>query len=308
VELREEALRTPGPQEVLVQTLYSGISRGTERLVFEGRIPPAEYHRMRLPTQAGEFPYPVKYGYAAVGRVEGGAQALVGRTVFALHPHQDRFVVSSDWVVPIPENVPARRAVLAANTETALNALWDGETAPGQRVAVIGGGLVGLLTASLAARVPEATVTLIDKDPGRAALARKLGILFVAPDSAPHDVDLVFHTSASEAGLALALDIAGFEATIVEMSWYGDRMVAVPLGGAFHSRRLRLVSSQVGAVAPKQRARYTPRQRMEEALRLLEDDRYDALLGEEIPFAELPKHLPRLLAPDAPGIGALVGY
>lgn len=307
-EVREEPLGAPGADEVLVRALYSGISRGTERLVFEGRVPASERERMRLSTQAGEFPFPVKYGYAVVGTVEAGSADLIGRTVFALHPHQNRFVLPVDTVVPLPEDVPARRAVLAANLETALNILWDGEAAPGQRIAVVGAGLVGLLTAALAAQISGAEVVVIDKDPARAPLANKLGAQFAQPPAAPHEMDLVIHTSASEDGLALALDIGGFEARIVEASWYGDRSVNVRLGAAFHSRRLRLVSSQVGAVAPSQRGRFTPRQRMEEALRLLSDERFDLLLGEEIPFEEMPKHLPRLLAPDAPGVGALVRY
>ena len=307
-ELRQASLRAPRPGEVLVRALYSGISRGTERLVFEGRVPASEYERMRLATQEGAFPFPVKYGYAAVGTVETGPAKLKGKTVFALHPHQDRFVLPADWVVLVPDTVPVRRAVLTANAETALNVLWDGEAAPKQKIAVVGGGLLGLLVAALALKLSGTTVTVIDKEFSRAPLARKLGAAFASPEAAPKDVDLVIHTSATEAGLALALEIAKFEATVVEASWYGDKKVSVPLGGAFHSQRLRLVSSQVGAVAPSHRKRYTPRQRMEEALRLLADDRFDALLGEEIPFAELPKHLPRLLAPDAPGVGALVRY
>jgi 2-desacetyl-2-hydroxyethyl bacteriochlorophyllide A dehydrogenase len=307
-ELREVRLPAAGAGDVTVRMLYSGISRGTERLVFEGRVPESEYARMSMPTQEGRFPFPVKYGYVAVGQVEAGPESLKGRTVFSLHPHQDRFVVPAESVTPIPANVPARRAVLAANLETALNILWDGEAAPDQRIAVVGGGLVGLLSAALAARLPGTKVTLIDKAPSRAGLAEKLGASFALPEAAPHDFDLVIHTSATDAGLALALDIAGFEANVVEASWYGDRLVSVPLGGAFHSQRLRLISSQVGAVAPSHRGRFTHRQRMEEALRILADDRFDILLGEEIPFAELPQHLPRLLAPDAPGVGALVRY
>jgi 2-desacetyl-2-hydroxyethyl bacteriochlorophyllide A dehydrogenase len=307
-ELREGAIVGPRSGEVLVRSLYSGLSRGTERLIYEGRVPASEFDRMRMPTQEGEFPFPVKYGYAAVGTVEAGPAELEGRTVFALHPHQDRFVVPADMVVPISEAVPARRAVLAANMETALNILWDGEAAPGLRIAIVGGGLVGLLSAALAAKLPGAEVTVIDIDPSRASLAQRLGATFARPEAAPHEADLVIHTSASDNGLALALDMTRFEGTVVEASWYGDRPVKVPLGGAFHSRRLRLVSSQVGAVAPSQRMRFTRRQRMEEALRSLADDRFDVLLGEEIPFAELPRHIPRLLAPDAPGVGALVRY
>ena len=307
-ELREAAVPTPGAGEVLVRTLYSGISRGTERLVFEGKVPESERQRMRMPTQEGEFPFPVKYGYAAVGTVEAGHAAMAGRTVFALHPHQSRFVIPESAAVPVPDTVPPRRAVLAANIETALNVLWDGEAKAGQKIAVVGGGIVGLLVAALAAKPFDAAVTLIDKEPKREALANKLGAAFALPAAAPHGFELVVHTSASDAGLALSLDIAAFEATIVEASWYGDRAVGVPLGGAFHSQRLKLVSSQVGAVASSHRARYTHRQRMDEAMRLLADDRFEALLGEEIPFDQLPQELPRLLAPDAPGVGALVKY
>ena len=306
-ELRESVLARPRSGEVLVRTLYSGLSRGTERLVFEGRIPPSEYARMRLPTQEGEFSFPVKYGYATVGVVEAGAAELKGKTVFALHPHQDRFVLPASAVALIPDRVPARRAVLTANLETALNILWDGHAEPGKRIVIVGGGLVGLLVAFLAARLPAEAI-VVDKDSSRAPLAERIGTAFARPETAPREADLVIHTSASEAGLTLALECAGFEATVVEASWFGDRMIGVPLGGAFHSRRLRLISSQVGAVPPDRRANCTPRDRMEQAIRLLADDRLDALLGEEIPFAELPRHLPRLLAPDAAGVGALVRY
>lgn len=307
-ELREVAVPAPGAGEVLVRMVYSGISRGTERLVFEGKVPAGERARMRMPTQEGEFPFPVKYGYSAVGQVETGSPAMIGRTVFALHPHQSRFVIPESAAVPVPDTVPSRRAVMAANAETALNVLWDGEVKTGQKVAIVGGGIVGLLVTALAVNPFGADVTLIDKDASREAFAKKLGAAFALPAAAPRGFDAVMHTSASDAGLALALEIAAFEATIVEASWYGDRTVGVPLGGAFHSQRLKLVSSQVGAVAASQRARYTHRQRMEEALRLLADDRFDMLIGEEIPFEELPQHLPRLLAPDAKGVGALVKY
>jgi 2-desacetyl-2-hydroxyethyl bacteriochlorophyllide A dehydrogenase len=307
-ELRESELPVPTGSEVLVRMLYSGLSRGTERLIFEGKVPTSEYARMRAPMQLGDFPFPVKYGYAAVGRVENGSSAFDGKAVFALHPHQDFFVIPKAALVPLPDGVPPRRGVLAANLETALNVLWDGEARAGQKIAVVGGGLLGLLTAALAVTPFGAKVTVVDKEPRREKLAHAMGAAFATPESSPHSNDLVVHTSASEAGLALALDIAAFEAAVIEASWYGDRNVSVPLGGAFHSQRLRLVSSQVGAVAPSQRGRYTHRQRMEEALTLLADERFDALLGEEVSFADLPRELPRLLAPDAPGVGALVKY
>jgi threonine dehydrogenase-like Zn-dependent dehydrogenase len=307
-ELRTVTHPLPGPGEVQVRTLYSGLSRGTERLVFEGRVPKSEWERMRAPAQTGNFPFPVKYGYAAVGEIEAGPKPLLKRRVFALYPHQDRFVVPADDVVVIPEGVPARRAVLTANLETALNILWDGNAAPGDRIVIIGSGIVGLLVAALAARLPGAEVSAVDVDSARRPIAEQLGIAFADPGSAPRDADLVIHTSATAAGLSLALECAGDEATIVEASWHGEDACEVSLGGAFHSRRLKLVSSQVGDITCARRPRWTRRRRLETAARLLADERLDALLGEEIPFADLPQHLPRLFARGAAGIGALVRY
>jgi threonine dehydrogenase-like Zn-dependent dehydrogenase len=298
--LRDEPLRAPGPGEVLVRSRWSAVSRGTERLVREGRVPASEHGRMRAPMQAGEFPFPVKYGYACVGTVEHGPEALLGRAVFALHPHQSAFVAPADAVVPVPEGVPPRRAVLAANAETALNACWDAGVLPGMRIAVVGAGTVGALVAWLAARVPGTSVTLVDVAPARESLAHALGAAFAPPSAAPAGCDLVFHASASDAGLATALDCAGDEACVVELSWYGERRVAAPLGGAFHSGRLRLLSSQVGRVAPAMRARWTHRRRLEAALALLADPRADALLAPDLPFdASLPAALDGVFSSDA---------
>ena len=291
-----------------MRTLWTGLSRGTERLVFEGRISRSESERMRAPLQAGDFPFPVKYGYCAVGIVEEGPSGLIGRTVFVLHPHQDRFVAPLAMLCPVPEAVPARRAALAANMETALNALWDSGAGPGDRILVIGAGVVGCLVGALAARLPGAEVTIVDIELSRRAVAAALGCAFTKPLDAPDGADVVFHASATEAGLACALACAGTEATIVEMSWYGDRRVQVPLGLDFHSRRLRLVSSQVGQVAPSRRPRWNHRRRLEKALSLLADARLDELITEEVAFRDLPAALPRLLAPGAPGLTAAIRY
>jgi threonine dehydrogenase-like Zn-dependent dehydrogenase len=307
-ELREATLPAAKPDQVLVRTLYSGISRGTERLIFEGRLLESEWTRMRLPAQEGEFPFPVKYGYAAVGEVEVGPAELVGRAVFSLHPHQDRFVAAAEAVVPLPDGIPARRAVLAANLETALNALWDSRASACDRIVVIGAGLVGLLTAALAAGIPGAEVTAVDIDRSRASYVEMLGAAFASPANAPRDADVVIHTSANPEGLALALDLAGREGTIVEASWYGDAQALLPLGGAFHSRRLKIVSSQVGSPPTFRRPRWNNRRRLEAALRLLADPRFDTLLGEEIAFPDLPNALPLVLAPNARGVGAYVRY
>jgi NADPH:quinone reductase-like Zn-dependent oxidoreductase len=282
---------------VLVTALFSGISRGTERLVATGRVPPSEYARMRGPGMEGDFPFPVKYGYCNVGRVAEGN--LKDRAVFALFPHQVSYRLPETALTPLPDALPPARAVLAANMETALTILWDSGAGAGDRIAVIGTGVVGALVGWLAARLPGAEVTLVDINPARADLAVALGLSFALPDAAPQDCDVVIHTSASEAGLTLALSLAGQEATVVEASWHGDTPVSVPLGGAFHSRRLRLVSSQVGHVPAARLPRWTYARRLTKALDLLCDPRLDALISGETDFADLPAHYGRILAaPD----------
>jgi NADPH:quinone reductase-like Zn-dependent oxidoreductase len=298
-EIRTAPLRSPGPGEVLVQALCSGISRGTESLVFRGRVPASQRTAMRCPFQEGEFPGPVKYGYASVGRVESGPAGLQGQRVFCLHPHQDRYIVPIDAVTPLPDAVSDARGVLAANMETAVNGLWDATPRLGDRIAVVGAGVVGSLVAALAARLPGARVELIDTDPRRAEVAARLGCAFAAPAQAAGDADLVIHASGNPDGLATALALAGFEATVLEMSWYGDRAVAAPLGEAFHARRLTLRSSQVGAVATAQRARWSQRRRLLLALDLLADPAFDILLTGASPFEDMPATLARLAnAPD----------
>jgi hypothetical protein len=310
-ELREEAAAAPGSGEVRVRALYGAISRGTERLVAFGRVPASEYERMRAPLMAGAFPFPVKYGYATVGRVEAGAtpgQIRPGQIVFALHPHQDEFTMPATMVVPVPAAVPPARAVLAANMETALNALWDGAPGPADRIAVVGAGIVGLLIARLCVRMPGVEVTLVDIAPERAALSRALGASFSTPEEAPRDCDLVFHASASAKGLGTALALAGEEATIVELSWYGAGEVAAPLGEAFHSRRLRLVASQVGKIAPSHRPRWTHGRRLAAALALLADPALDVLLAPAIEFGDLPARLADLLSSNGDARCPLIRY
>jgi threonine dehydrogenase-like Zn-dependent dehydrogenase len=300
-ELRSRELARRGPGDVLVRTLASGISRGSESLVFHGHVPESQYAAMRCPFQEGDFPAPVKYGYASVGLVEAGPGALLGRRVFCLHPHQDRYVVAADAVLPVPDAVPDARAVLAANMETAVNGLWDAAPRLGDRIAVVGAGVVGSLMAALAARLPGTRVELVDSDAGRAHLAEALGCRFARPEAASGDADLVVHASGSAEGLATALGLAGFEATVLEMSWYGDRPVAAPLGEAFHAKRLALRSSQVGAVAPARRARWSRRQRLALALELLTDPVFDRLLTGSSSFADLPRTMARL-ASDPEGV------
>jgi len=293
-EIRAEPLRALEAGEALVRTLFSGVSRGTEALVFLGRVPSSEYPRMRAPFQAGEFPAPVKYGYCNAGVVEQGPAELRGRNVFCLFPHQTRYVVPVSALHVLPDAVPPARAVLAANLETAVNALWDARLSIGDRIAIIGAGTVGCLVAWLAARIVGVEVELVDIDARKAAAAAALGVAFRSPGAAARDVDVAIHTSGSGAGLATALDLAGFEATVIELSWYGDDTPAVPLGGAFHSRRLTLKSSQVGAVAAAQRARWSHTRRMDFVLKLLAHAELDTLISGESRFDELPAVLARL--------------
>ncbi len=279
---------------VTVQTLYSGISRGTESLVFHGRVPKSEYSAMRAPFQEGDFPWPVKYGYANVGKIVEGPADLVGQVVFCLYPHQTRFRVPVSSVTPLPEELPAARAILAANMETAVNGLWDGSPAIGDRIAVVGLGVVGLLVAWLASRIPGTRVTAIDTNTERRAVAEQLGLAF-SNGSVADDHDLVVHASGDPSGLETALGLAGQEATIVEMSWYGDQLVSAPLGAAFHPRRLTLKSSQVGQIVPSRVPRWNYRKRLALALELLQDDSLDALITGECWFDDLPKSMARIL-------------
>ncbi len=307
-ELRRIDLPPLRPGWLRVRTTASGISRGTEGLVFAGKVPPSEHARMRGPFQEGEFPFPVKYGYCAVGHVIDGEAPRLGSRVFALHPHQTIFDVPADAAFALHAELPDQRATLAANLETAINALWDVPARVGDRIAVIGGGSVGLLAAWLAARTPGSRVTVIDPDAGRQSVARDLGLAVCPPDSAPRDCDLVIHASGRPEGLALALDLAGDESAIVELSWYGTQNVALPLGGAFHARRLRLISSQVGSIPPDRRARWTHARRLATALDLLRAPELDALLGERIELADLPAALPRVFAAPAPRPWTVVTY
>ena len=307
-EIRTEPLGLPAAGEVLVRTLFSGISRGTESLVFRGRVPPSEFERMRAPFQGGNFPGPVKYGYASVGEVEEGPPDLKGRRVFTLFPHQTRYVVPATAVHVLPVATPPGRAVLAANLETAINGVWDARPLVGDRVSVVGAGAVGCMTAWLVSRIPGCEVELVDLNPSRADVARALGVRFAVPDRATGEADVVIHASGAPAGLALALQLAAFEATVVELSWYGDQDVPLGLGQAFHARRLTITSSQVGSVAAPQRARWDTRRRMQLALRLLESPALDTLITSESGFEELPEVMESLSRAPADAICHRVKY
>jgi NADPH:quinone reductase-like Zn-dependent oxidoreductase len=307
-EIRPVSLPAPGPDDVCVRTLFTGVSRGTETLVFAGRVPESQHEAMRAPFQEGDFPAPVKYGYLNVGVVEDGPARLRGRTVFCLYPHQTRFVVPASAVVEVPDGVPPARAVLAGTVETAVNALWDAAPLVGDRIAVLGAGMVGCCVARLAAGFPGAQVELVDIDPARAPVAEALGVDFATPETATAGCDLVVHASASSAGLQRALELLAPEGSVIELSWYGDREVTLALGGSFHSGRLAIRGSQVGAVSPARRGRRGYGDRLALALRLLRDPAFDALLSGESRFADLPDVLQQLTENRLPAICHLISY
>ncbi|MGV4891384.1 zinc-dependent alcohol dehydrogenase [Streptomyces viridosporus] len=305
--IREVDLPVPGEGEVLVRSLCSGVSRGTETLVFRGEVPESQHAVMRAPFQEGDFPGPVKYGYLNVGVVEEGPGELVGRTVFCLYPHQTHYVVPASAVTPVPDGVPAARAVLAGTVETAVNALWDAAPLVGDRIAVVGGGMVGCSVAALLARFPGVRVQLVDADPARASTAEALGVGFALPGDALGECDLVVHASATEQGLSRALELLTAEGTVVELSWYGDRKVSLPLGEAFHSRRLVIRGSQVGTVSPA-RANRSYADRLALALDLLADPAFDALVTGESAFEDLPGVMPELASGEVPALCHRIRY
>ncbi|TLQ44711.1 zinc-dependent alcohol dehydrogenase [Streptomyces marianii] len=307
-EIRDVRLEQPDQGDVVVRSLCSGVSRGTESLVFRGGVPESQYAAMRAPFQEGEFPGPVKYGYLSVGVVEEGPSHLLDRTVFCLHPHQSRYVVPASAVTPVPDTVPAGRAVLAGTVETAVNALWDAAPLVGDRIAVVGAGMVGGSVAALLAGYPGVRVQLVDANPERAALAAALGVDFALPEEALGDCDLAVHASATEAGLTRSLELLAPEGTVLELSWYGDRRISVPLGEAFHSGRLVLRGSQVGRVAEARRSRRSYADRLALSLDLLADPVFDALITGECAFEELPSVMPRIASGELPGLCHRVVY
>ena len=308
VEIRSESLKPLKDGEVRVRALFGALSRGTESLVYRGEIPESEYQRMAAPWMGGTFPFPVKYGYCHVGRIEEGPADWMGQLVFALRPHGTLYVAALKDVVPLPVGLAPERAVLSANMETALNAVWDASPGPGDQILIVGAGVVGCLVAFLCAGLKGANVTLVDINPERASVASALGVQFALPDNAPAECDVVFHCSASAAGLATAIGAAGEEAQVLELSWFGKREISLSLGGAFHSRQIRLQSSQVGHISATRRPRWTYRRRLQAAMGMLIDERLDVLLTHSVDFEDLPHQLPNLLGSKSQALCSLIRY
>lgn len=313
VELRPERLAPLAPGWLTIETHFSAISRGTEQLIWHGAIAESEWQRMRAPFQDGDFPFPVKYGYSAAGVVIDGPPEWIGTNTFALYPHQEVFALPAANAIRLPEGVPLKRATLAANMETALNAVWDSGAGPADRIVIVGAGVVGLLITFLVARLPGTQTYVVDVVPERRAIVEAFGATFVAAGedagaAIGEDADVVFHTSASAGGLHTAIAACGFEAALVELSWYGNATIEIGLGGAFHAKRLRLVSSQVGHVATSRRARWTHGRRLQAAAGLLADDRLDALVGDTVPFDQLSTQMADILGGARGGLAPVIAY
>lgn len=306
--LRPTDLRAPGAGDLVLRAHGTGVSPGTERLVGLGRVPATMDTTMAVPGMQGSFGLPLLYGYSFVGSVVDGPRA--GERVFTMHPHTTHAVVQAAACVPLPADVPDARATLVPNLETAVNATWDAEIAVGERVVVVGGGAVGLLTTFALATLAGTRATLVETDPARRALAARLPWLHtvVAPDELPRDTfACALHTSGSEAGLQLAIDATGFEGRVLDLAWYGDRAVALRLGASFHHRRKTLRASQVGTVARSHRAAGRAA-RTTTVLELLRDARLDALLAPAVPFAAAPALFAALYRGEPTTPCPVVGY
>ena len=305
--IRAEALPDPPADWCVVKTRFSAVSPGTERLVALGRVPVSLREEMRCPYMGGHFPFPVKYGYSLVGEVVSGPADLRGRAVHVLHPHQDICVVRREDVRPLPAGLPAERATLASNLETAVTAVWDSGAVLGERALVVGFGIVGSLIARLLSLSPGIDLEIVEPRRDRRMLAERMGFK-AFPEPGPGAFDLAFDAGGTPAGLQAAIDRVGVEGRVVAVSWFGARPVPLVLGGSFHSRRKRIVASQVSRIPGFLAPRWDVRRRTELVFRLLDRPEFDLHLSPPIPFSGLPELFRALRRRSPAGLGPLIAY
>ncbi|MEN0004557.1 MAG: zinc-binding alcohol dehydrogenase [Bacteroidota bacterium] len=303
--LLSSAIPAPKEGQCLVKSEFSLISLGTERLVASGAVPVDLHQNMRVPYMEGSFELPVKYGYSLVGQVVTQGYPLSGKKVHLMHPHQSYCIVEAEALTLIPEKVPIRRAVLASNLETAVNAVWDSQVQIGDRVLVVGFGMIGALTALLLQQIAGVEVYIAERLPQRRALAQQLDFQLLAEET---DFDITFHTSSSSSGLQMAIDRLGYEGTSVELSWYGTKEVSMQLGASFHQQRKRLIASQVGQVPGSKQNRWDYRRRKQLVFQLLQQEKFDQLLTHEISLSEAPALFGKLREGTLEGIGWTIKY
>jgi hypothetical protein len=305
--VRRQALPDPGPGWCIVRAVFSAVSPGTERLVALGRVPGPLQDEMRCPYMGGRFPFPVKYGYSLVGEVVEGPKALRGRIVHVLHPHQDICLVRCEDVRPLPHGLPPARATLASNMETAVTAVWDSAVTVGERVLVIGFGIVGSLVARVLGSGPAVELEVAETRAVRRRLAESMGFQVSAtPPKRPFDV--AFDTSGTPAGLQAAIEGVGLEGRVIAVSWFGARPARLDLGGSFHSRRKRVIASQVSRIPGGMRPRWDVARRAELVFRLLERPDFDLHVGPPVPFALLPEAFEALIGRTLEGLSPLIIY
>lgn len=311
-EIREEPLPPPAPGEALVETLLSAVSPGTEMLVYRGQAPADMAVDDTISALGGTFGFPIKFGYATVGRVaelgEGVDKSWLGRVVFAFNPHESHFVAPVSTLIPLPDGIDPENAVFMPNMETAVSFLMDGKPVIGERVAVIGQGVVGLLTTALLGEMPLSALVAVDPIAMRRAWALRLGATSTTAPEAAGDflgpcpgaktgADLTYELSGNPRALDLAIDLTGEYGRIVIGSWYGNKPVAVDLGGRFHRAHIRLIGTQVSALSSEWLGRWTKERRLAVAWEMLRRHRPERLITHRIPIARAPEAY-RLLDED----------
>jgi threonine dehydrogenase-like Zn-dependent dehydrogenase len=274
---------------LLVKSLYSLVSMGTERIVASALMPSAVWNQMAVPYMEGTFSLPCKYGYSLTGKVLKGPAEYKGKTVHLMHPHQDRLWVNATSVFIVPDDIPATRAVLASQVETAVTAIWDSRISLGDSVLIAGFGLVGAMIALLTSPIPGVKIAVLEKNEFRKELARELCFDVIdKQDENGKIFDVAIHTAGDEKALQFCIDHIGHESQVTEVSFYGKKSITLMLGETFHTQRKRIVVSQVAHIPSHKLNRWDLHRRKKLVFDMLKDKRFDMLVENRIPFEQAP--------------------
>ena len=278
-----------GNDELLVKAYYSGISYGTEKIVHDSQVPANQYEFMRAPHQVGEFNKEVKYGYLSVGKVVVGPKSMMNKMVYTMFPHQSMYILKSSLATLIPSHIPYKRALLTANMETAINAMWDSQPSIGDNTYVIGAGIVGILMAYVLSSTFGIKVTVIDNNASKKKLCKFFNIDFENNINCIKDPDIIFECSGNASVLSDLINNSTLETKICILSWYGKQQSKIKMGENCFSRRLEIIFSQVGNITPIQSKKWDNLSRRALALKLLDNKKLDSLIDkQEIKLKELP--------------------
>jgi threonine dehydrogenase-like Zn-dependent dehydrogenase len=290
----------------IVQSLYSLISAGTEKLVAKGFVPEKLHGTMTVPYMQGTLGLPVKYGYSLTGKIVESEVFEKDALVHIMHPHQDIICVDAKHCMLIPDYIPVKRATLVANMETVINAIWDADLQKGTSVLVAGYGTIGALLARICKTQFDCNVYLIEKNENRAILLERHGYRLATENDILYDV--AFNCTANETALQYCIDHVGEEGSVIELSWYGDKKVSLSLGESFHTMRKKIISSQVSSIPKAKRASWNYENRKQLAFSYLNDAFFDELITNEIPFAETQNFFEKLRSENLSGIGYCIKY